>query len=375
MKYYVIAGEASGDLHASNLIGCLKIYDSFAQFRGWGGNLMKTQGVEICKHINDLAFFGISEVIGNLRTISNNFKLCKQDIITFNPDVLILVDYPGFNLRIAKFAKLKGIKVFYYISPTIWAWHQSRIYIIKKFVDKMFVILPFEKEFYKKFNVDVEYEGHPLLDAIEHEQNNFLSKNEFCTKYNLLNKPIIAVLPGSRKNEIKRKLPLMMKVVNHFNEYQFVIAGTNSVPIDFYKQFLISDDVKIIFGKTYQILKIADTAIVTSGTATLETALFNVPQVVCYKTSFLTYVIAKIFVKVKYISLVNIILNKGAITELIQNKLTLKNLIKELKLLTNSSKREQIIEDYKKINSLIGSVGASQRIAKQMVELLKSNKG
>jgi len=375
MKYYVIAGEASGDLHASNLIGWIKEYDSFAQFRGWGGNLMKAQEVEIVKHINDLAFIGISEVLVNLKTISNNLKYCKQDIITYNPDVLILVDYPGFNLRIAKFAKLKGIKVFYYISPTIWAWHQSRVETIKKFVDKMFVIPPFEKEFYKKFNVDVEFEGHPLLDAIENEQNNFLSKKDFCLKYNLSDKPVIALLPGSRKSEIRNKLPLMLQVISQFNEYQFVIAGTNSVPIDFYKQFLNSNDVKIIFGKTYQILKTADTAIVTSGTATLETALFNVPQVVCYKTSYLTYFIAKLFVKVKYISLVNIILNKGAITELIQNKLTLKNLINELKLITKGSKRQQIINDYIKLKSMIGIVGASQRIAKQMVDLLKSNKG
>ncbi len=374
MKYYVIAGEASGDLHASNLIEGLKNYDSSAVFRGWGGDLMISKEVEVVKHISQLAFFGISEVITNLKTISNNFKFCKQDILSFSPDVLILVDYPGFNLRIAKFAKSKGIKVFYYISPTIWAWHQSRIEVIKKCVNKMFVILPFEKDFYKKFNVDVEFEGHPLLDAIENEKNNFLSFNEFCGKYELSNKPIIALLPGSRKNEIKKKLPLMLNVIPHFNEYQFVIAGAPSVSIDFYKQFTNSTNIKIIFGKTYQLLKVANSAIVTSGTATLETALFNIPQVVCYKTSFLTYFIAKLFVKVKYISLVNIILNKEAITELIQNKLTISNLVKELTLITKGSKREQILNDYNKLNKLIGKVGASQRIAKQMINLLNSNK-
>lgn len=373
MKYYVIAGEASGDLHASNLIEWIKKYDTSAEFRGWGGDLMISKDVKVVKHISELAFFGISEVILNLKTISNNFKFCKKDILSFSPDVLILVDYPGFNLRIAKFAKSKGFKVFYYISPTIWAWHQSRIKTIKKYINKMFVILPFEKDFYKKFNVDVEFEGHPLLDAIENEKKNFLSFNEFCDNNNLSNKPIIALLPGSRKNEINKKLPFMLKVIPHFNGYQFVIAGAPSVSIDYYNEFINLNNVKVVFGKTYQLLKVAESAIVTSGTATLETALFNVPQVVCYKTSGFTFFIAKLFVKVKYISLVNIILNKESITELIQNKLTVRNLLKELSLILKGSKREQVLDDYKMLNSLIGTVGASQRIAKKMVDLLNSN--
>ncbi len=373
MKYYVISGEASGDLHASNLIDWIRKYDSYANFRGWGGNLMISKNVEVVKHISELAFFGITEVVANLKTISNNFKFCKKDIVSFSPDVLILVDYPGFNLRIAKFAKLKGIKVFYYISPTIWAWHQSRINIIKKYIDKMFVILPFEKDFYKKFNVDVEFEGHPLLDAIENENNNFLSFNDFCDKYNILHKPIIALLPGSRKNEIKKKLPLMLKLIPKFKEYQFVIAGAPSIPIDFYNEIINLIDIKVVFGNTYQLLKIAKSAVVTSGTATLETALLNVPQVVCYKTSGITYLIAKLFVKVEFISLVNIILNKESITELIQNKLTISNLIAELTMINNGDKREQILNDYKLLNKLIGNVGASQRIAKQMVDLLNKN--
>ncbi|MBI5540961.1 MAG: lipid-A-disaccharide synthase [Bacteroidia bacterium] len=372
MKYYVIAGEASGDLHASNLIQEIKEFDPSSEFRGWGGDLMISKNVNVVKHIKELAFLGITEVIANIRTIKKNFKFCEQDIVSYSPDVLILVDYPGFNLRIAKFAKSKGFKIFYYISPTVWAWHQSRVEQVRKYVDKMFTILPFEKEFYKKFNIDVEFVGHPLLDAIANEQKNIPPFNEFCIQNKLSGKPIIAILPGSRKQEIKKKLPLMLKIVEYFNDFQFVIAGAPSISVDFYNQYMDNQKVPIVFGKTYQILKNAQSAIVTSGTATLETALFNIPQVVCYKTSPLTYIIAKLFVSIKHISLVNIILNKESITELIQGKLTVNNLKNELTLITTGEKREQILSDYELLSKLIGEPGASKRIAKIMVELLKS---
>ncbi len=372
MKYYVIAGEASGDLHASNLIQEIKEIDATAEFRGWGGDLMISKNVTIVKHIKELAFLGITEVIANIRTIKRNFKFCEQDIISYSPDVLILVDYPGFNLRIAKFAKLKGFKIFYYISPTVWAWHQSRVETVRKYIDKMFAILPFEKEFYKKFNIDIEFAGHPLLDAIANEEKNIPAFEEFCNQNNLSHKPIIAILPGSRKQEIKKKLPLMLEVVTYFNDYQFVIAGAPAISIDFYNQYMNNQKTPIVFGKTYQLLRNSNSAIVTSGTATLETALFNIPQVVCYKTSPLTFIIAKLFVHIKHISLVNIILNKESISELIQGKLTIENLKNELTLITTGPKREQILSDYDSLVKLIGEKGASKRIAKIMVESLKS---
>jgi len=371
MKYYVIAGEASGDLHASNLIEGIKKYDHNAVFRGFGGNLMISKNVQIVKHISELAFMGITEVIANIITIRNNFNFCKKDIISYSPDVLILVDYPGFNLRIAKFAKSKGIKVFYYISPAVWAWHRSRIKIIRKFTNKMFVILPFEKEFYRKFNIEVEFAGHPLLDAIANEENNIPSFSEFCKQNKLSGKPIIAILPGSRQQEIKKKLPVMLACIPYFNKYQFVIAGVPSISIDFYNQFMIKQKTPIVFGKTYQILKNSHSAIVTSGTATLETALFRIPQVVCYKVSSLTYFIAKLIVHVKYISLVNIILNKEAVCELIQGKFTVEALKNELTLITGGFKREQILSDYDSLSKLIGTAGASQRTAKFIVDYLK----
>jgi len=368
MKYFIVSGEASGDLHASNLVKWIKYYDSFAEIKGWGGDLMMNEGVSILKHIKDLSFFGISEVIANIGTILKNFKKCKNDILEFNPDVVILVDYPGFNLKIVKFAKKNGFKVFYYISPTIWAWKQSRVFTIKKYVDKVFVILPFEKEFYSKFGIDAIFEGHPLLDSISNQESNFLTKENFIKKNNLSDKPIIALLPGSRKSEIKNKLPLMIYIAEQFKQYQFIICGINAVNIEHYNKYLINSNIKILFGQTYNILNNSFAAIVTSGTATLETALFNVPQVVCYKTSFVTYFIAKLFVKVKFISLVNIILNKNSITELIQNKLSKENLVSEFKKITVDEKnRAEILNDYLKLKNIIGLKGASQRIAKIMV--------
>ncbi len=372
LNYYFIAGEASGDLHASNLIKHLKKFDPDSVFYGWGGDLMIEQGVKINKHIRELAFMGLVEVIANLRTIKRNFQACKQDILSKKPDVLILVDYPGFNLRIAKWAKNNGLKVFYYISPTVWAWHQSRVEQVRKYVDKMFTIIPFEKSFYKKFGIDVEYEGHPLLDAVENYRKSKTSHEDFCRKNNLGLKPIIAIVPGSRKQEIKRKLPVMLSVVKYFPEFQFVITGAPAIDKEYYNFFLKNTEIQVLFNQTYDVLENSHSAIVTSGTASVETALFNIPQVVCYKTAYLTFVLAKILVSVKYISLVNLILNRLAVCELIQNDFSHDNLWKELKAINHGNKRDTILKDYNEFNTLLGGPGASERVARRMTELLKS---
>lgn len=371
MNYFIIAGEASGDLHASNLIKYLKKFDPDSAFYGWGGDLMKEQGVQITKHIRELAFMGLVEVIANLRTIKRNFHACKKDIVSSNPDVLILVDYPGFNLRIARWAKSIGLKVFYYISPTVWAWHQSRTELVRKYVDKMFTIIPFEKSFYKRFNIDVEYEGHPLLDAVEDYRKSKISRETFCLKNKLDLKPIIAIVPGSRKQEIRRKLPVMLSVIDYFPDYQFVITGAPSIEKEYYDGFLGDLKIPVLFNQTYDVLEFSHSAIITSGTASVETALFNIPQVVCYKTAALTFILAKLLVKVKYISLVNLILNRPAICELIQNDLNHDNLLIELKAINEGSKRDDILKNYSEFNKLLGGPGASQRTARKMVELLK----
>ncbi len=370
MKYYIISGEASGDLHGSNLIKQIKKLDANANIRAWGGDLMQQEGAKIVKHYKDLAFMGFVEVLMNIRTILKNISFCKNDILDFAPDVLVLIDYPGFNLRIAEFASKNNIKVVYYISPQIWAWKQSRVHKIKKYVDKMLVILPFEKDFYAKYNYPVEFVGHPLLDAISDDILNNFDKNKFIKENNLLNKPIIALLPGSRKQEIRIKLPIMLSLIDYYPDYQFVIAGATSLPDGFYKQFLSKkDNVKILFGKTYDILNASDAALVTSGTATLETAIFEVPQVVCYKSgSRISYEIAKRLVKIKYISLVNLIMDKELVKELIQDDLNTKNLKSELdKVLTTN--RSRILSDYKQLKQKLGNSGASAKAAKIIVDL------
>jgi lipid-A-disaccharide synthase len=365
MKYYVIAGEASGDLHASNLIKQLKGLDANATFRCWGGDLMQQQGAEIIKHYRDLAFMGFVEVVMNLKTILNNIEFCKKDIVAHKPDVLILVDYPGFNLRIAKFAKQHGIKVFYYISPQIWAWKQSRVHTIKKVVDKMFVILPFEKDFYKKFDYDVDFVGHPLLDAIENNatQTHVLSVNT--------NKPIIALLPGSRKQEINTMLPIMLKMADMFKDYHFVIAAAPSQEKDFYAPFIKNKNVDIIFGQTYALLQKAHAALVTSGTATLETALFNVPEVVCYKGGVVSYAIARSLVKIKFISLVNLIMDTEIVTELIQTEFNETRLKEELNKLLQPEYRTKMLNNFKELKEKLGGVGASEKTARLMWEYLQ----
>ena len=368
MKYYIIAGEASGDLHASNLMKELHSVDSSASFRCWGGDLMKAQGAEIIKHYRDLAFMGFTEVLMNIKTILANIEFCKNDILKYKPDVLILVDYPGFNLRIAEFAKKHNIKVYYYISPQIWAWKQSRVHKIKRVVDKMFVILPFEKEFYKKFDCEVDFVGHPLLDAV---QNYKSEENTLHLKSSL---PVIALLPGSRKQEINTMLPLMLTMQQYFPNYQFVIAGAPSQTEEFYKTYLSEkDNVQIVFNKTYQLLQVAKAALVTSGTATLETALFGVPEVVCYKGGTISYLIARQLIKVKYISLVNLIMDKEIVKELIQAELNESNLKIELEKLLVDSTRNEMLKNYSELTQKLGGVGASKKAAQLMYSYLTNS--
>jgi lipid-A-disaccharide synthase len=371
MKYYIIAGEASGDLHASNLMRELKANDTSASFRFWGGDMMKVQGGELVKHYSELAFMGFTEVIINLRTILKNIEFCKRDILNYKPDVLILVDYPGFNLRIAEFAKKNGIKVFYYISPQIWAWKQSRVHHIKQYVDRMFVILPFEKDFYKKFDYKVDFVGHPLLDALEQRQKTKESFQEFVKKNNLDERPIVAILPGSRKQEIEKMLPVMAKMSSVFPAYQFVVAGVSTQQKDFYYALAGKNEVKYLFGKTYDLLEQSTAALVTSGTATLETALFGIPEVVCYKGGAISFQIAKMLVKVDFISLVNLIMGKEVVRELVQNDFNEDAVTKELdKLLNQSGYRNTMISDLNELRNKLGGAGASEKAAKLMIAYL-----
>lgn len=370
MKYYIIAGEASGDLHASNLIKQIKQRDNKAEFRGWGGDLMKAQQTDLVMHYKDIAFMGFVEVLIHLKKILNAIKLCKNDILQYQPDAVILVDYPGFNLRIAEFAKNAGFKVVYYISPQIWAWKQSRVKKIKQFVDKMLVILPFEKDFYNGHSYAVDFVGHPLLDAIE-EKNQNTESIDFITKNKLIQKPIIALLPGSRKQEIGTMLPIMLQTIPHFPEYQFVIAGVNSIGGEFYAKLTGNINIPIVYHQTYNLLSAATAALVTSGTATLETALFQVPEVVCYKANYISYRLAKYFIKIKYISLVNLIMDKPVVKELIQHELNKNNLVSELqKLLLDEAYKSNIIKEYRLLKEKLGGSGASKRAADVIAEFL-----
>jgi lipid-A-disaccharide synthase len=363
MRYYIIAGEASGDLHASNLIASIKKLDDKAVVRAWGGDLMEKQGATIAKHYKDLAFMGFAEVILNLRTILRNLKYCKTDILAFKPDIIILVDYPGFNLRIARFANSKGFKVAYYISPQIWAWKKNRVHTIKKVVDKMLVILPFEKAFYQQYQVDAAFVGHPLLDALH--QYNWQEQELFRKQNSLGNKPIIALLPGSRKQEVSRMLDVMLQLVPSFPEYKFAIAKAPSLDKEYYQQFITTFDVAIIENQTYDLIKHAEAALVTSGTATLETALIGTPEVVCYRGNNLSYQIARRIIKVKYISLVNLIMDKKVVEELIQDDFNVGSLKKSLDgLLTNAKQRNKMLEEYSLLRQKLGGSGASSEAAK-----------
>lgn len=359
MRYYIVTGEPSGDMHAANLVNELKIIDNNAVIRAWGGERLIAQKVSLAKNINETAFMGLLSVLKNLRAIKSNLDFCKQDILDFKADALILVDYPGFNLKIAEFAKKNGIKVFYYISPKVWAWNKSRISKIKKFVDHLLVIFPFEVEFYKKHGVEVTYVGNPLLDEINKGNFRFTFTSE---------KPIIALLPGSRKQEIEAILPKMLSVVNDFPDYQFVIAATNTFSEKYYQDFIKGENVSLVFNQTYGLLEHSKYAVVTSGTATLETALFKVPQVVCYKTNWLTYIIAKSLIKIDYLSLVNILMEKLVVKELIQSALNKENLKIELELLFNQ--RERIVADYDKLSDLLNKKGASRNAAEFILKTI-----
>lgn len=373
MKYYLIAGEASGDLHASNLMGGIKQADPQADFRFFGGDLMQAQGGTLVKHYRDMAFMGFLEVVQNLRTISKITDLCKSDIIEYNPDVLILVDYSGFNLRIAKFAKKAGIKVFYYIAPKVWAWNTKRVKKIRRDVDKLFIIFPFEMDFFTKHGVNVVYEGNPTLDAIQHKMGEIPTFESFIAKNKLAQKPIIALVAGSRKQEVKYNLPVMLSEINRFPDYQFVIAGAPSLSADFYQKYTAGRNVQIVFNQTYSLLKCSTLAFVTSGTATLETALLDIPQVVCYKGNLISMLIAGAVKKVKYISLVNLNMNKEAVKELIQFNLTSNKLYNEAsKLLPGGSKRQQMLADYATLHQMMGTPGASVRVGTRIVKELQN---
>lgn len=370
MKYYLIAGEASGDLHGANLIKALKQEDAEADFRFWGGDLMKAAGGTEVKHYRDLAFMGFAEVIMNLGTILNNIKFCKKDIEAYNPDVIIFIDYPGFNLRIAKWARQKGYRTHYYISPQIWAWKEGRIKEIKRDVDEMYVILPFEKDFYEnKHNFPVHFVGHPLIDAIHDRKQ--VNPKTFKSENGLDGRPIIALLPGSRKQEIKKMLEIMISAAKDFKDYQFVIAGAPSQEKSFYETFLSFKNIHFVTNKTYDLLSISDAALVTSGTATLETALFKVPQVVCYKGNRISYEIAKRVIKLDYISLVNLILNKTVVTELIQNDFNTKRLKEELTHILDPYKRAAMFLDYYDLEKALGGRGASENTAKLIYNSIK----
>ncbi len=376
MKYYIIAGEASGDLHASNLIKALKQEDPAAEVRGWGGDLMREAGADIVRHYKDTAIMGFVNVVRKLGTIRDNIRLCCSDIREWHPDVVILVDYAGFNLRIARFAKSIGLKVFYYISPKLWAWNTGRVKKIKKYVDRMFTIFPFETEFYRQYGYSVQYGGNPLVDAICERPFQQETFQDFIRSFGLPDKPIVALLAGSRKQELKYVLPTMLKMVSHFPDYQFVIAGAPSMTDADYAPYLHGTDLRIIYGATYRLVSQSAAALVTSGTATLETALLRTPQVVCYNMEFprLSHWMFKTFVKVKYISLVNLIFGGELVKELMLEQLTEENLLHELsRLLCSERYREKMLRGYDEVILRMGESGASRRFARMMVEALRQS--
>lgn len=368
MKYYIIAGEASGDLHGSNLMVEILKNDPHAEFRIFGGDRMAAiPNTTLVKHISEMSFMGFVEVAMNIRVISKNMKECKSDIENYKPDLVVLIDFPGFNLRIAKFVKSIGLKTAYYISPKVWAWNKKRVFEIKKYIDKLYTILPFETEFFKKYDYEVEYVGNPLKDAISVYQYD----NNFRLNNNLDERPILAILPGSRKMELDKILPTMLSAANHFSKYQIVIAGASNLPESYYSKFELNN-FKIIFGKTYDILANAELAMVTSGTATLETALFSVPQVVCYRANAISVRIAKLLVDIKFISLVNLIMDDKVVTELIQDDCTPESIIYEIsKIESGKLDRGIMLGKYKILLERVGDAGASSRAAISMVNFIK----
>ncbi len=374
MKYYLIAGEASGDLHGSKLMQGLKISDPEAGFRYFGGDLMAAEGGTMVRHYRQTAVMGLFMVILNLRKISGNLRFCKQDIAEYQPDALILIDYSGFNLRIAKYARPEGFRVIYYISPKVWVWDRKRVYTIKENVDKMYVILPFEVDFYQQYNYPVEYVGNPIVDAVEESRANAVERQEFCSRNGLDDGPIIALLAGSRKEEIKHCLPEMLAVMNQFPGYRFVIAGAPAISPEYYARFTGNSDVDIVFDQTYDLLMNAVAAVVTSGTATLETALFGVPEVVIYKMGELTYQIGRHFVKPKYFSLVNLILDREVVKELLQYRIR-KKIAGELhRILEDETYRMVMLDNYGKLRSRLGEPGAYHRLARSIATYVGQEK-
>ena len=366
MKYYIIAGEASGDLHGSNLIKEIIKLDPSSEIRAWGGDKMQSAGAKVVKHFKDLAFMGFYEVLINIVTILKNISFCKKDILEFNPDKIIFIDYPGFNMRIAKWSNKYKFETVYYIAPQLWAWNEKRIKNIKKYISSLYVILPFEKEFFElKHNYPVKFLGHPLVDSISNFKKNYDSSKEQIISNK---KPVIAILPGSRKQEIKKILNTVIKIVEYFPKYQFIVAGAPNIELNYYNSSLKNKNIKVIANKTYELLSISTAAIVTSGTATLETALFKVPQVVCYKSSYFSYFIAKLIVKIKYISLVNLIMDQQIVKELIQQDCNKVNITNELKKILNLNHRKSLLIKYDELTSILGNYGTSKRVALDIIK-------
>lgn len=368
MRYYLIAGEASGDLHGANLMKALKAVDANAEFRFLGGDLMLSHGGELVKHYAEMAFMGFVEVVANLNTVLKNLKSTKEDISRYQPDALILIDFPGFNLKIAEYAKKQGIKVFYYISPKVWAWNQKRVLKIKKVVDKMLCILPFEVDFYRSWGMDVTYVGNPLLDAIAAHN----SDPHFKEKYGLAGKKIVALLPGSRKQEISKILPVMLSVADSFSDYQFIVAGAPSFDVTYYKEYIQNRSIPIVFNATYDLLNNSDAAIVTSGTATLETALLRIPEIVVYRGNAISIAIARLVIKIRFISLVNLIMDKEVVKELIQQDCNLQTISKELdSILHKMEYRALMLKNYQELAHRMGEAGASAKAATAILEELR----
>ena len=369
LKYYIISGEASGDLHGSKLIEALKKKDKKAKIRCWGGDLMKKAGGELVKHFHDLAFMGFWEVLTNLGKVIRNIRFCKRDILEFKPDIILYIDYPGFNLRISKWAKKNGFKNHFYISPQVWAWKENRVNQMKKDLDALYVILPFEKEFFeKKHQFPVEFVGHPLLDSILFKK---ISKKFIVENRLSKTKPIIALLPGSRRQEIKKMLPVFLSVAERFPKFEFIIAGAPGVDSRYYNSFIRNVNIKIVHNKTHDLLMISKAALVSSGTATLEAALFKVPQVVCYKSSFLSYQIARRLIKLEFISLVNLILKKEVVKELIQNSFNINEVCKQLDYILSDNGQKRMKIDYESLRSVLGNGGASEKTASLIYNAIK----
>ncbi|MCY7349744.1 MAG: lipid-A-disaccharide synthase [Cytophagaceae bacterium] len=368
MKYFLLAGERSGDLHGSNLIRAIQRNDPQAEFRAWGGELMQQAGATLTRHYRELAFMGLGEVLKNWRTVLGLMRQCQRDLLQFKPDAVVLIDYGGFNMRVARFAKTQGIRTFFYISPKVWAWNQRRALNIKRYVDRLFVIFPFEVEFFKKYDYQVDYVGNPLFDSIAA----FVPDPAFRERYYLDEKPIIALLPGSRKQEVEMILPEMLKVIPHFPQYQFVLAGVSNLPPALYEQLLGTVQLTQVTDAAYDLLSVAHAALVTSGTATLETALLGVPQVVCYRTGFLTYEIGVRIIQVPFLSLVNLVAERAVVKELIQRELTEANLVTELHKITDQpSTRQAQLKGYAEIRQKLGTVGASEKAGALMVKYLR----